>query len=648
MPKRFFLLSIITLLFSPSLYAQPDEVVIRNQRIEKRAAEIVRFLPEKPFCVGNPITDRNIWETIPHGNIIKLAENALKTPIPELPESLYKEYYRNGNRKNYQNVRSHKYRRLAVFVLAECIENKGRFIVSLEELIRSICAEPSWTLPAHDLGAAVYDGKAIHVDLVSADTSVELGLAVTWLGDKLSPEIRKLIRDNVERRTFQPYEQAVKSGNNGRNWWIVGNNNWNSVCHAGVVGAALTLIDDPVRRAWYVAASEKFMEHFFSGFTPDGYCSEGIGYWNYGFGHFVELAEIVYQVTGGNVDFLTMPKVRNCALFGFRMEVASGLFAAFADCSVDAKPNASLLKYLSRRLEFGFAEYEKYQDKLSNLKATGVFCFPNSVTNKTSEVSSNLTPLNELRTEFSDAGVLIFRPRSGETKQLAVVCKGGHNAEHHNHNDIGSFTVMYAGAVPILDPGGEVYTHRTFSGKRYDSNLLNSFGHPVPVINGQLQKTGRNANGKVIAKTFSDGKDSCTIDYVSAYGLKEIKKLERTFEFTRAESGKPNSLTVTDTIEFNSASTFETALLTYESWEKQNNTVEQNNENQIDLFIGAENKKIHVVITATSNEKQLPINLESLEINEDALAKKKPTRLSFKLKTPITNAQIITKITGNL
>lgn len=659
MSKQIFLLVVVIFLFSSVLYAQNDgKAAVQNQEIEKRASEIVLFLPKKPFCVGTPITDRNTWENIPQGNIIKDAENILKTPIPELPESLYKEFYQNGNRTNYQNKHSQKYRRLSVLVLAECFENKGRFVAPLEATIRSICADPSWTLPAHDSNADIYNGKTVYIDLVSADTSVELGLAVTWLGNKLSPEIRELIQNNVEHRTFQPYEQSVQSGNIGRNWWITGTNNWNSVCHADVVGAALALIEEPVRRAWYIAAAEKFMEPFFKGFTPDGYCSEGMGYWNYGFGHFVELAEIVYQSTNAHVDFLTMPKVRNCALFGFRMEVAPRLFAAFADCSVTAKPDPALAKYLSRRFQFGFADYEKYQNRLGNLKATGVYCFPNSAT-KTPETPAIAAPLTELRTDFPDAGIMIFRPKSGETKQMAVACKGGHNAEHHNHNDVGSFTVMYAETMPVLDPGGEVYTRRTFSNKRYDSKLLNSFGHPVPVINSQLQKTGRNAQGKIIEKTFSDKKDSCTIDYASAYGLKEIKKLERTFEFTRTESGQPNSLTVTDIVALEPAGTLETVLLTYESWENQTNQTDQtdqkdqkdqkdqNNKNKIDLLIGAKDKKIHVVVTATADEELLPLMLETLEIDEDAMAKKKPIRLSFKIEKPVANAKIVTKITPN-
>ena len=50
--------------------------------------------------------------------------------------------------------------------------------------------------------------------------------------------------------------------------------------------------------------------------------------------------------------------------------------------------------------------------------------------------------------------------------------KGGHNAENHNHNDVGSFVVALGRATPLVDPGSEVYTARTFSPRRYDSNVL--------------------------------------------------------------------------------------------------------------------------------------------------------------------------------
>jgi hypothetical protein len=632
------------------LFGQEKNAETLNNAIEKRTNEIVQFLPKQSGCIGRPISDRAAWNKTQKDNIIKRAEILVKTEIPELPESLYKEYYRNGNRTNYQQAVAQKHSRLHIFTIAECIENKGRFIQPLEEIIKSICKEPSWVLPAHDHVGEIYDGKKIYIDLVSSHLSCELAIADYWLGDKFSPETKKLIRENIERRTFKPYEDTIKSGDLKRHWWINGNNNWNAVCNCNVVCTALIMIDDPAKRAWYIASAENFIAYFLNGFTPDGYCSEGINYWGYGFGHFLQLAEVVYQVTDGNVDFFNMPKVKNCAMFAFRMEVAPKLYAAFADCTFDATPPPTFLKYISKRYQLGYEKYENYQQtKYDNLKMTGIFCFDNSST-QIPKSHPRDTPLVDLRTEFPQGGVMIFRPKLGEQNQLAVALKGGHNAEHHNHNDIGTYEVMYAGEIPVLDPGGEVYTARTFSNKRYDSDILNSFGHPVPIINNKLQNTGHNAKGTFIAKNFSDQNDSCTIDYAAAYDQNEIKKLERTFDFTRAESGKTNSLTVTDKIELNSDGTFETALLTFQSFEKiqslKSDEAQQIAENEIVLRIGeTDDKKIRVEVSATEDEKPLPLKFKTTKLTADPLARKKPTRLAFKIDRPIRKAIIVTKIT---
>ena len=642
MKQIIFSVVVFLIVLVSSAFAQSNPVEDRNRKIERRAAEIEKMLPKSPHCVGVSITNRDVWNAFVKSsvfrNVVRDAENVTATPIPELPESLYMDFFETGNRRRYETVRNQKYVRPAKLVLGECVENKGRFIAPLEETIRSICADPSWILPSVDRNAEVYKGIAIYSDLWSTDTSVELGLAVSWLGDHLSPEIRKLILDNVERRTFAPYETYVKeskqSGNNM--WWVSCTNNWNSVCHAGTVGAALSLIDSPQRRAWYIASAEHFMGDFFRGFTPDGYCSEGMGYWNYGFGNFVDLAEMVFQTTNGGVDFFTMPLVKNCALFGSRMEVAPNQFAAFADCSISAKPSTALVGFLSKRLGLGLTENEKAMPTPGPLKATGVYCFPNSATNI--PAASTAAPvLGELRTEFVDAGILIGRPKPGETNQLALVCKGGHNAEHHNHNDVGSFTVMYAGKMPLIDPGGEVYTQRTFSNRRYESKLLNSFGHPVPVVNGQLQKTGRKAEGKVLKKVFDDKADTFLLDIAPAYQLKELKKLTREFHFTRAASGKPNTVTIIDSVELEPAGTLESALVTYESWKKEGN---DDKNGRIELLITMDQKTVRVLVEATLESKPIPLEFSAVEIDEDSMARKNPTRFGFKIAQPVSKAEM--------
>ena len=84
-----------------------------------------------------------------------------------------------------------------------------------------------------------------------------------------------------------------------RAWWLSSTNNWNAVCLAGVTGAALATVESRRDRAFFAAAAEENIQSYLRGFTPDGYCSEGVGYWNYGFGHYMMLAETLRQASGG-------------------------------------------------------------------------------------------------------------------------------------------------------------------------------------------------------------------------------------------------------------------------------------------------------------------------------------------------------------
>src|SRR5208282_1863594 len=116
------------------------------------------------------------------------------------------------------------------------------------------------------------------------------------------------------------------------------------------------------------------------------------------------------------------------------------------------------------------------------------------------------------RTWFPDGGVLICRPGTGSKVSFAAAIKGGNNGVNHGHNDVGSFSVVAGSTMVICDPGAEVYTARTFSAHRYDSKVLNSFGHDVPVVAGQLQRTGSEARGVVVTKDFTQAADTLTLD----------------------------------------------------------------------------------------------------------------------------------------
>ncbi len=598
---------------------------------QNRIKDITDMLEEKPAGFGLPITERNAWNKLAKNDsfkrVISEAEKLLKEAIPDHPDDLYLDFSRTGNRTRWQRVAGRRRGRIHTLVLAECMENKGRFLPAFEEIIRAICSEKTWVMPAHDRSLTNFNETSIDIDLGSSMLAWSLATADYLLADKLSPDARRLIRDNLEKRIFKPYEDMVQ-GKRSKNWWMTGTNNWNAVCLGSVTGPALAVIESPERRAFFIMAAEKYSKYFLKGFTDDGYCSEGLGYWNYGFGYYIMLSETIYQATKGKVDLLRDPKVKQIATFGSNIEILNGVYPAFADCSVRAQPSSRLMYFVSRRFGLGLRSWEQIDTvSTGSLYHSMMYSFPNSASRTPPAQTASKGP--GIRSWFEEAGVLICRPSSSSSSRLAVALKGGHNSEHHNHNDVGSFIVVLGDKALLLDPGGEVYTSRTFSGRRYESNVLNSFGHPVPIVAGKLQRTGSRAKGRVVSKTFTDSTDTVVLDISSAYDVPELKKLERKYVYSRLGAG---SLLVTDEVAFSKPCEFGTALITFNRWKQTSPST---------LMVYDSGETLRVEINAAGAD--FEIRPETIE--EDVSARKQPTRLGINLKGTVTGALISLKIT---
>lgn len=625
--SMFFSVVTLVLLTSSIIISQETALGAAGTIDQNRIKYIAMLLPEKPAGFGSPISDRNAWKKLARNDsfqrIILEAEKLLQQPIPDQPDDLFLDFSRTGNRTRWQRVSSIRRRRIRSLALAECLENKGRFIPAFEEIVRVLCSERTWVMPAHDRDLTNFNRTSTDIDLGSSALAWSLATADYLLADKLSSKIRRIIRNNLDERIFEPYRGMV-TGKRNKNWWMTGTNNWNAVCLAGVTGTALAVIDPPEQRAFFIAAAENYSKNFLEGFTDDGYCSEGLGYWNYGFGYYIMLSEMIYQATGGKVDLLQNSKAKQAATFGANIKIINDVYPAFADCSIRARPSSKLMYFISRRLGLVLRSWEQI-DPVSpggSLYQSMMYSFPNSASR--APLSQGSSHRTGIRSWFDKAGILISRPGANSSTQLAVALKGGHNQEHHNHNDVGSFVVVLGDKPLLLDPGGEIYTARTFSSRRYESKVLNSFGHPVPVVAGKLQQTGGKARARVVSKNFTDSTDTLVLDISSAYNVPELRKLERKFVYSRIGKG---SLTVTDEVTFSRPCTYGTALITFDSWK-------QSSSNSLVVYDSEMALEVNIKVNGSDFE------IQPETINEDVSARKKPTRLGINFTEPVTHALV--------
>ena len=593
--------------------------------------KVAAMLAPKPTAFGRPLTDRAAWQQIASrldaAEIKTQAEALLKAPLSEQTEEGFLDYSRTGNRSRYEGVMFRRRSRLKWFVLAEGIENQGRFIKPLEETIRALAAERTWLLPAHDGRLDNFNGRTTVIDLGAAMLGWELATADWIVGEKFSPEIRALIRQELQRRIFKPYHRMT-AGEQGQ-YWLVFAHNWNSVCLAGVTGAALAVLEDTQERAWFVLAADKYSQYSLKGFTPDGYCGEGVVYWDYGFGHYTMLSEAVRLATRGGMDFLARKEARAPAAYGSNIEIIGGVCPAFADCPVDARPDAGLVQLLNSRLGIPFTGEvtPKFVTGKRTLYEVLMLAFPLQPTRVALEGPP--PPAGGLRSWFPDAGVLVCRPAAESKGRFGFAVLGGDNGGNHHHNDLGTYVVVVGDQPVLADIGSEVYTARTFSSHRYDSKALNSFGHPVPLVAGKMQSTGRQAVAKVLRTEFADGQDSIAFDIKSAYPVPTLATLNRTFVFSRRG---PGSVTLTDEFEFASPQTFENALLTFGKWEQLGPRT---------LRISDRGQALRVEITPPAGS---TLEFVAEEIKEDLSAHRTPTRVALRLREPVQKGSLVLKI----
>ncbi|WP_349318587.1 heparinase II/III family protein [Chitinophaga sp. MM2321] len=593
---------------------------------EQQVREIESLLPDNPTGLGEPYNKRAVWDKLLQSG--KYDRFLLQMEHYSFPPFSKEDYFSLSDGSASSSARGLNMMRkraegLSKATWAECLENKNRYTKMVEEGLRSILNQKSWVSPRSDYGFKNYNGIAYSVELTSSLYAHTIAQTLYLMGDKINPRLRTDAIDALQKRIFEPVLEKIKTRNTeNENNFLVATNNWNHVCLAGLVGAALATIEDKHERAVFVAIGAYYANNGLTGFGSDGYCTEGIGYYNYGFGHYILLRECIWEATGGKIDLLASPKVQKIARYGPDLQIINGVYPAISDSHEGAKPDSSMLTYLSRNLGMGLMPYDglTYEGKTDNICNNIMMVFPNSAS--LSKPQPQKHPQQLLRSFFDKTGVLISRPVAGSSCMIGVAFKGGNNAESHNHNDVGSFTIVQANQIMVGDPGAIAYTANIFTPKyRYTYKTVGSFGHPVPLVAGKEQQAGAEAKSATVHTAFSPEKDEITLDIAPAYNVPELKTLQRTMEYSRKQKG---NITFTDRFEYTDPQMFETALSTRAQWEQTSPNT---------LLLTRANQKMIVRFSSTGNS----LVVRSEEISEGGTPY---TRIGIAIKGPVRSGSI--------
>ncbi len=310
--------------------------------------------------------------------------------------------------------------------------------------LRAVCAFHDWN-PSHFLD--------------TAEMTLAVAIGYDWLYDQLLTSDRRKISRAILELGLSPSD----TGPEPQRWWVSGRNNWNQVCHAGMVAGAIALADEQPELARRIIDRAARNLHFAAdGYAPDGAYPEGPGYWGYGTTFHVILVEAIEHFTGKPSDLAAFPGFLHSADYMLQMVTPTGALYSYSDCNIRTGENLTQYWFARRTgradLLFGNAALleasrpgRSVPSESERIAALALLWLDPRLTNAT------VTPPPLSWYGRGPNPVATHRSAWADPRATFIGLKGGSASLSHGHMDAGSFLLEADGVRWAVDPGMQSY-----------------------------------------------------------------------------------------------------------------------------------------------------------------------------------------------
>ncbi len=449
------------------------------------------------------------------------------------------------------------------------------------------------------------------VDLFAAETGALVAWVWYLLREQLagiSPVIPDRIEREMRERILQPYRTVDFHWYGERDGRPP--NNWNPWIHSNILAVNLLMEPDAEARATTVDRAITGLDTFLSGYHPDGGCDEGASYWDRAGGSLFDCLDLLHDASGGTLDAFGLPLVGEIGAYIYRMHIGGAWYVNFADGAARLNPDGDTIRRygvsisdeppgqpgqptqpmqptrptLGRDADTIRRYGGRTGDPLLIRQGTAALddiigIAPPAETDGNTvraheldaalfhdakHIRSGTRRLRVLFGELVEPGedrsfplvreawlpgveALTAREDAGSVRGLFLAAKGGHNAESHNHNDVGQFIVGVDGRPVLIDLGVGEYTRFTFGPERYGIFTMQSEYHNLPVVNGVGQSPGREFAARDVSADVSDAAAGLSLDIAGAYPPEAgIEVWRRAVRLDRARPGEPSQIVLRD------------------------------------------------------------------------------------------------------
>lgn len=368
--------------------------------------------------------------------------------------------------------------RMNILGIVYRIEKDPVILKRIDEELKAVCGFSDWN-PSHFLDVA--------------EMSMAVSLALDWAGEALPKSTLAVAKTALIEKGIKP-----SFPEDGALWWVNGTNNWNQVCHGGMIAAAITIADiNPELAARTISRALDGMPYALQAYGPDGMYPEGATYWGYGTSFSVLTSSLMQTAFGTDFGIAHYPAFIQSADFRLLSVAPSGWYYNFADCGDKAGTSGDLTlawfaqetgnpTYLEREK---FLQAPENMGKLSRIAGAGLVWLSNFEEKSASELplawkGEGLNP------------VVIFRGGKNDPRHFYFGGKGGRATSNHGNMDAGSFIFELDGVRWSVDPGNQSYYELEKTGfdlwgncqhcARWTLLTKNNFGHSSLTVNDEL------------------------------------------------------------------------------------------------------------------------------------------------------------------
>jgi len=441
-------------------------------------------------------------------------------------------YQKDKSGKRILEVSREAMNRILSCAYAYRITSDPKYLNRAEVEMIAVCSFPDWN-------------HSHYLDVAEMAMGVSVGY--DWLYDDLKPQTKALAQHAITKYAFDTFEGQMYTTK-----FLKMSTNWNQVCCAGLITAALAFYEtDPERcEAIINTCVESNKRQAVHIYAPDGAFPEGINYWNYGTSYQCFLIAALETATGsdrGVYDALGA-FARTGEFYVYQESGASSSVFNFYD-NVDLRVGGFSLWYLAAKQNNPDLLY----GELSKIFSTGPYLNGEGVRFLTLimgyadkiDLSKVSAPKKEV---YSASGmtplVVVKRGWDCGKSSRYLAMKGGCCGDSHGHMDVGSFVYDAAGIRWACDINraeyedveyamaqyGYGYWPRQADSKRWTLNFINSRYHNTLTVNGAHHSIkGRG----VLDQTFYDKKRSGGRMDLSAIYPDELQSWKRTATLDR-------------------------------------------------------------------------------------------------------------------